>query len=117
MVAGVFFFVLFGVLSFFRSDLRQSNLAICNFGTDAASFFLENWTISQFGFTVYKNVAASFCRPEQILIHRDGVGLSELTAECTQSFGNCLWGKFDAFFPLLRYQSWLDAHAAFCGYA
>ncbi len=43
---------------------------------------------------------ALLCRPEEILIHRDGVGLSELTAECSLSFGNCLWVSSIYFFHL-----------------
>lgn len=84
-----------GCRCFSCCGLRQSGLAICNIGIDAAFLFLEKWTNSQLGFLVvfffFLNVTASLCREEQILNHRDGVGLSELTAECTLLFGNCLW--------------------------
>lgn len=86
---------------FLCSDLRQSMLAICNFGIDAAFFFGEvDYFKAGIPCFSFLKTLLLYSVPEQILIHRDGVGLSELRAECTLSFGNCLWVSYIYFSTL-----------------
>lgn len=74
---------------FSDSALRQSGLAICNFGVPHCAFFWRSGLIHCWDSSFF-NVTASPCGKEQIPIQRDGAGLSELTAEWTHWFGNCL---------------------------
>lgn len=88
---------------FSYSALRQSGLAICNFGDPYWAFFWRSGLIH--------SQDSSFpslprhCREEQIPVQRNGEGLSKLTAEWTRCFGNCLWVSYDIYFfdhPVFR---------------
>lgn len=81
---------------FSYSALRQSGLAICNFGVPHCAFVWRSGLIHCWDSSFF-NVTASLCGKEQIPIQRDGAGLSELTAEWTRWFGNCLLVSYDLF--------------------
>lgn len=81
---------------FFYSALRQSGLAICNFGVPHCAFAWRSGLIHCWDSSFF-NVTASLCGKEQIPIQRDGAGLSELTAEWTRWFGNCLLVSYALF--------------------
>lgn len=84
---------------FSYSALRQSGLAICNFGVLHCAVVWRSGLIHCWDSSFF-NVTASLCGKEQIPIQRDGAGLSELTAEWTHWFGNCLLVSYVHFYFL-----------------